>query len=98
MPCKCRCSSKQFQVSEKSQLHLNHLTYFCLELSKAEAMETEDAEMENDEEITDPAFLQNVLENLPGVDPKSDAVQSSIASIQQDKDKKKDKEDKQEKK
>jgi len=28
--------------------------------------------------VTDPAFLQSVLQNLPGVDPNSDAVKEAL--------------------
>lgn len=33
------------------------------------------------EEMNDPAYLQSVLENLPGVDPQSDAVKSAMGAI-----------------
>lgn len=52
------------------------------------------AEDEDYSEImNDPAFLQNVLENLPGVDPNSEAIKSAMSSLTQkeDKDKKDDK-------
>ena len=29
--------------------------------------------------VTDPAFLHSVLQNLPGVDPNSDAVKAALA-------------------
>jgi hypothetical protein len=39
--------------------------------------------------------LQNVLENLPGVDPQSEAVKSAMGAVTgSKKDEKKDKEDK----
>jgi len=45
-----------------------------------------------DEVMNDPAFLQSVLETLPGVDPSSDAVQSAVVALRnQDKDKKQEK-------
>ena len=40
--------------------------------------------------VTDPAFLQSVLRNLPGVDPDSEAVQEALGK----KDEKKDEEKK----
>jgi len=52
------------------------------------AMEVDD---EYAEVIADPAFLQSVLENLPGVDPQSDAVRDAVGSLNKDKDKDKDK-------
>lgn len=47
--------------------------------------------METDDVISDPEFLQSVLENLPGVDPQSDAIREAVGSL--NKDKKKDKSD-----
>jgi 26S proteasome regulatory subunit N10 len=45
--------------------------------------------MEVDEDynevITDPAFLQSVLENLPGVDPQSEAIRDAVGSLNKDK-------------
>jgi len=47
-------------------------------------METEDyAEVMND-----PEFLQSVLENLPGVDPQSEAVRQAVGSLNKGKDSK----------
>lgn len=49
----------------------------------------EAAPMEVDEDysevIADPAFLQSVLENLPGVDPQSEAVRDAVGSLSKDK-------------
>ncbi len=49
----------------------------------------EETAMEVDEDynvvLTDPAFLQSVLENLPGVDPQSDAVRDAVGSLKKDK-------------
>jgi 26S proteasome regulatory subunit N10 len=51
--------------------------------------------MEVDEDynevITDPEFLQSVLENLPGVDPQSEAIRSTVDSLNKDKKSDKDK-------
>ena len=33
------------------------------------------------EVMNDPEFLQQVLENLPGVDPQSEAIQSAMSSL-----------------
>ena len=33
------------------------------------------------EEMNDPAFLQSVLESLPGVDPQSEAVRSAVGAM-----------------
>ncbi|VEN46270.1 unnamed protein product [Callosobruchus maculatus] len=54
--------------------------------TKAEPMEVEGDE-DYSEVMNDPAFLQSVLENLPGVDPQSEAIKQAVGSL---KDKKKD--------
>ena len=59
-----------------------------MEVESSSAGRTND---EYDEVMNDPAFLQSVLETLPGVDPSSDAVQSAVVALRnQDKDKKQD--------
>lgn len=59
------------------------------EEKKETAMEVEDYT----EMMTDPAFLQSVLENLPGVDPQSEAVKQALTkdTNSSEKDKEKDK-------
>lgn len=70
-----------------------------MEVDEAKAGDKEE-EAKNDEEdysevINDPAFLQSVLENLPGVDPQSEAIRQAMGSLtQKDDDKKKDDKDK----
>ncbi|XP_055923859.1 26S proteasome non-ATPase regulatory subunit 4 [Eupeodes corollae] len=76
---------------------------FAMQMSMQDADETvtqqakrpktdEAAPMEVDEDysevIGDPAFLQSVLENLPGVDPQSEAIRDAVGSLNKDKDKK----------
>ncbi|KAH8370505.1 hypothetical protein KR093_003806, partial [Drosophila rubida] len=46
-----------------------------------------DVDEDYSEVIGDPAFLQSVLENLPGVDPQSEAVRDAVGSLNKDKDK-----------
>ncbi|XP_012153247.2 regulatory particle non-ATPase 10 [Megachile rotundata] len=65
-----------------------------LESLKEEAMEVEE---DYAAVMSDPAFLQSVLENLPGVDPHSEAVRQAVGSLQQDKEKEKDKDKEKEK-
>lgn len=63
-------------------------------VKKEEAMEVEGDE-DYSEVMNDPSFLQSVLENLPGVDPQSEAIRQAVGNL---KDKKKDdKDDKQKK-
>lgn len=51
--------------------------------------------MEVDDVISDPDFLQSVLENLPGVDPQSETIRDAVGSLNKEtkdgKDKKADK-------
>lgn len=54
----------------------------------------EEQPMEVDEVISDPEFLQSVLENLPGVDPQSDTIRDAVGSLNKDKKSSKDKQDK----
>lgn len=52
-----------------------------------------DVKMEDEdysEVMNDPEFLQQVLENLPGVDPQSEAIQSAMSSLTKKEDKDKD--------
>lgn len=61
------------------------------EKSKEETSETPMEVEDYSEVMNDPAFLQSVLENLPGVDPQSEAVRQAVGSLNKDKDKDKDK-------
>lgn len=63
------------------------------ESAKAESMDVDEKE-DYSEVMNDPAFLQSVLQNLPGVDPQSEAVRNAVGAM---KDEKKD-EKKEEKK
>lgn len=66
--------------------------YFDTEdATSAGRSKSDDSSMDVDEVIGDQEFLQSVLENLPGVDPQSDAIRSAVDSL--NKDKKKDKAD-----
>ncbi|XP_076364033.1 regulatory particle non-ATPase 10 isoform X1 [Tachypleus tridentatus] len=70
---------------------------------KEEPMETSDGQPKKEEEdysevMNDPEFLQSVLENLPGVDPQSDAIRSAMGTLTQSDQKKSKKEDKDDKK
>merc|ERR1712130_561873 len=58
-----------------------------------ESMDVDDKDQDYSEVMNDPAFLQSVLQNLPGVDPQSEAVRNAMGAM---KDEKKDekKEDK----
>merc|ERR1711935_30736 len=42
------------------------------------------------EVMNDPAFLQSVLQNLPGVDPQSEAVRNAMGALKDDKSEKKE--------
>lgn len=49
-----------------------------------EEMEVDDKE-DYSEVMNDPAFLQSVLQNLPGVDPQSEAVKNAMGAIKDEK-------------
>lgn len=40
--------------------------------------------------MSDPAFLQSVLQNLPGVDPSSEAIRNVLDTLPQSEEQKKD--------
>ncbi|XP_053954045.1 26S proteasome non-ATPase regulatory subunit 4 [Anastrepha ludens] len=58
---------------------------------KTEENQPMDVDDDYSEVIGDPAFLQSVLENLPGVDPQSEAVRDAVGSLSKEKEKEKDK-------
>lgn len=58
---------------------------------QAKRAKPEDTPMEVDEVISDPEFLQSVLENLPGVDPQSETIRDAVGSLNKDKKTDKDK-------
>ncbi|TRY76726.1 hypothetical protein TCAL_07431 [Tigriopus californicus] len=49
--------------------------------AKGEAMEVDESKEDYSQEMNDPDFLKNVLENLPGVDPNSDAVKQAMGAM-----------------
>nr|CAD7407667.1 unnamed protein product [Timema poppensis] len=58
-----------------------------------EKEESTPMEVEGDDDyevMNDPEFLQSVLENLPGVDPQSEAIRQAVGSLSKDKVVKKD--------
>merc|ERR1719429_882195 len=61
------------------------------EPAKSESMDVDEKDEDYSEVMNDPAFLQSVLQNLPGVDPQSEAVGTAK---DEKKDKDKEKEDK----
>jgi len=58
------------------------------EQGNEEEMDVDDKDADYSEVMNDPAFLQSVLQNLPGVDPESEAVRSAMGAIQEDKENK----------
>lgn len=46
-------------------------------------MDTNEFDESDEDVITDPDFLQSVLETLPGVDPQSEAVQQAMSELTQ---------------
>jgi len=66
------------------------------EPAKAESMDVDEKDQDYSEVMNDPAFLQSVLQNLPGVDPQSEAVRNAMGAMKDEK--KKDDEKKDDKK
>jgi len=62
------------------------------ETAKSESMDVDEKE-DYSEVMNDPAFLQSVLQNLPGVDPQSEAVRNAMGAMKDEK-KEEKKEDK----
>lgn len=60
-------------------------------VQQAKRLKPDESPMDVDEVISDPDFLQSVLENLPGVDPQSDAIRDAVGSLNKDKKSPKDK-------
>merc|ERR1711892_515261 len=58
--------------------------------SKSESMDVDTKEEDYSEAMNDPAFLQSVLQNLPGVDPQSEAVRNAMGAMKEDKGEKKE--------
>merc|ERR1712096_512448 len=67
---------------------------YAIQMSMAESADPTPAAqpMEDDSSqlVTDPEFLQTVLQNLPGVDPNSDAVKEALGESKKEDAKKKD--------
>lgn len=61
--------------------------------SAAGKSEENKGEEDYSEVMNDQEFLQNVLENLPGVDPNSDAIRNAMSTLTKDSGKKDDKKD-----
>lgn len=80
------------ELSEEEQIALAMQMSMQQEAPAAE--ENMDVSEEYAEVMNDPAFLQSVLENLPGVDPQSEAIRNAMSTIKKDKDEKDDKEQK----
>jgi len=51
------------------------------EPAKAESMDVDEKDQDYSEVMNDPAFLQSVLQNLPGVDPQSEAVRNAMGAM-----------------
>merc|ERR1712200_280460 len=50
-----------------------------------DSMEVDEKDEDYSEVMNDPAFLQSVLQNLPGVDPQSEAVKNAMGAIKDEK-------------
>merc|ERR1711976_239071 len=55
------------------------------ETPKTESMDVDEKDEDYSEVMNDPAFLQSVLHNLPGVDPQSEAVRNAVGAAKEEK-------------
>merc|ERR1712142_1166754 len=70
---------------------------YAMQMSMADTDAAMDVDKKNEDEsevMNDPAFLQSVLQNLPGVDPQSEAVRDAMGAVKRDEEKKKEHEEK----
>merc|ERR1711879_471145 len=58
-----------------------------------EKMDVDDKDQDYSEVMNDPEFLQSVLQNLPGVDPDSEAVRAAMGAMKEEKKKDEKKKD-----
>ncbi|VVC99190.1 26S proteasome non-ATPase regulatory subunit 4 [Leptidea sinapis] len=79
------------ELSEDEQIAL--AMQMSMQQDAPAAEESMDVSEEYAEVMNDPAFLQSVLENLPGVDPQSEAIRNAMSTIKKDKDDKNEKKD-----
>ncbi|XP_014367716.2 26S proteasome non-ATPase regulatory subunit 4 [Papilio machaon] len=80
------------ELSEEEQIAL--AMEMSMQQEAPQAEESMDVPEEYAEVMNDPAFLQSVLENLPGVDPQSEAIRNAMSTIKKDKEEKDDKKQK----
>ncbi|XP_050345786.1 26S proteasome non-ATPase regulatory subunit 4 [Nymphalis io] len=80
------------ELSEEEQIAL--AMQMSMQQEAPQTEESMDVSEEYAEVMNDPAFLQSVLENLPGVDPQSEAIRNAMSTIKKDKDEKDDKDQK----
>ncbi|XP_013143273.1 PREDICTED: 26S proteasome non-ATPase regulatory subunit 4 [Papilio polytes] len=80
------------ELSEEEQIAL--AMEMSMQQEAPQAEESMDVPEEYAEVMNDPAFLQSVLENLPGVDPQSEAIRNAMSTIKKDKEEKDEKKQK----
>jgi len=82
--------TEEEQIAYAMQMSMDD--YEDKDAGQEENMEVDDKDQDYSEVMNDPAFLQSVLQNLPGVDPDSEAVKAAMGAMkEEDKDKKDDK-------
>jgi len=93
--------SEEEQIAYAMQMSLQQSQGAEAATSEATPMETDEADAarkgdsdDYSEVMNDPAFLQSVLENLPGVDPQSEAIRNAMGSLTQQQEKDKEKKEK----
>ncbi|XP_017782599.1 PREDICTED: 26S proteasome non-ATPase regulatory subunit 4 [Nicrophorus vespilloides] len=86
--------TEEEQIAFAMQMSMQEAQDTPADKKKDDAMDVEGAE-DFSEVMNDPAFLQSVLENLPGVDPSSETIRQAVDTLQDLM--KEDKDDKQKK-
>merc|ERR1711862_287292 len=82
--------TEEEQIAYAMQMSMDD--YEDKDAGQEENMEVDDKDQDYSEVMNDPAFLQSVLQNLPGVDPDSEAVKAAMGAMKEEK-KKEDKKD-----
>jgi len=76
---------------ENSAVSTDNNTPAPMEVDDSAGASKKEEEEDYSEVMNDPDFIQNVLQNLPGVDPNSEDIQSAMSTLTKKDDKKDDK-------
>ncbi|XP_064838745.1 26S proteasome non-ATPase regulatory subunit 4-like [Oncorhynchus masou masou] len=79
----CSNITEEEQIAYAMQISLAGEEYGdVMAMDTGAPMDTETAKEDDDYDVMqDPEYLQNVLENLPGVDPNNEAIRNAMGSL-----------------